>query len=420
VNMSPRVDSHTDDGRFPLVRKGYERAAVDHFVSATQAQIAQLLQQYDALLGNNYELRQALDDANARATQADFSGLGGRVQELLHIAEEQATDITQQAVQEADRLSAQVHAELNELRQNAAAELAQLRDAQLADLEALRQRGEQDALQLREHALIEAEQLLASARLEADAVRTEAESAATGMRQAATFESQGLLATAERDSAAVRQEVADQRERVLAELKQAQDSANQTMQAMLTEAIGLQRAAGERVTEETEHAARVRSEMFAVAERIKVDAGSDAEQIIDRARHQAAAIDDRARQELALRRRQMRDEQDLLNRRKHAMLNQLSSLSALAVETAENLPDVPDVPDAEFSAMLGFGRAHGDNEAKIESDPTIGNAAADAQMAGKPDAADEQPEPEPADEEDDGSDRTGDPDYAPASNPSAA
>src|SRR6187551_420558 len=279
--MPPRVDQHRDDGRFPVARKGYEREAVDHFVQATHAQIARLLQQYDTLMANNRELRQALEETNARATHADFSGLGGRVQELLHIAEEQATDITQQAVQEADRLSAQVHAEMNELRQTAAAELAQLRDAQLADLEALRRRGEQDALQLREHAMSEAERLLASARLEAEAVRTEAESASTGMRKAATFESQELLAAAERDSAAVRQAVADQRGRVLAELKQAQASANQAMQAMLSEATDLLRAAGERLTQETENAARVRSEMFAAAERIKVDAGSDAEQIID-------------------------------------------------------------------------------------------------------------------------------------------
>jgi hypothetical protein len=40
----------------------------------------------------------------------------------------------------------------------------------------------------------------------------------------------------------------------------------------------------------------------------------------------------------------MRDEQDLLTRRKHAMLNQLTSLSALAVETAENLPTCPRCP----------------------------------------------------------------------------
>ena len=120
------------------------------------------------------------------------------------------------------------------------------------------------------------------------------------------------------------------------------------------------------MTEETEHAARLRSEMFAQAEQVKVDASTDAEHIIDRARHQAASIDDRARQELALRRRQMRDEQDLLNRRKHAMLNQLTSLSALAVETAENLPDVPEVPDAEFSAIVGFGREQSGNDAETD------------------------------------------------------
>ena len=94
----------------------------------------------------------------------------------------------------------------------------------------------------------EAERLLASARLQAEAVRTEAESASTGMRKAATFESQELLAAAERDSAALRQAAADQRGRVLAELKQAQASANQAMQAMLSEATDLLRAAGERLT----------------------------------------------------------------------------------------------------------------------------------------------------------------------------
>jgi len=222
---------------------------------------------------------------------------------------------------------------------------------------------------------------------------------------------------------------------VLAELKQAQDSANQAMQARLSEATELQRAAGERVTEETEHADRLRRETFAQAERVKVDASTDAEQIIDRARHQAAAIDDRARHELALRRRQMRDEQDLLNRRKHAMLNQLTSLSALAVETAENLPDVPEVPDAEFSAIVGFGREQGSNEAEMESDPTIGNAADEAgQVSEEKSAEEEADSPQIAEDgrsraTDDGTeppsmqghDESADqPDYRSASNPSAA
>ena len=90
MNIAPTGDQHAEDGRFPLSRKGYDREAVDHFVRATQAQIAQLLQQYDSLITYNHELRQALDEAHARANHADFSALGGRVQEMLQIAEEQA------------------------------------------------------------------------------------------------------------------------------------------------------------------------------------------------------------------------------------------------------------------------------------------------------------------------------------------
>ena len=157
----------------------------------------------------------------------------------------------------------------------------------------------------------------------------------------------------------------------MAELKEAQESANQAIQAMLAEATELQRAADERLTSETEQAAKLRNEALAEAERIKVDASGDADEIIDRARHHAAIIDDRARQELALRRRQMRDEQELLMRRKHAMLNQLASVSALAVETAENHPTFLRCRDGIF----GFRDDSGSAVAEIESDPTVGNAA---------------------------------------------
>jgi hypothetical protein len=192
------------------------------------------------------------------------------------------------------------------------------------------------------------------------------------MRKAASFEAEERLAAAERDTAALRQEAADQREHVMAELKQAQESANQAVQEKLAMATELQRSAGEHLTSETEEAAKLRNEALAEAERIKVGASGDAEKIMDRARHQAAIIDDRARQELALRRRQMRDEQELLTRRKHAMHNQLASVSALAVETAENMPDVPAEYDTAFSEHEA-NSGHGSPAAELESDPTIGN-----------------------------------------------
>jgi hypothetical protein len=107
----------------------------------------------------------------------------------------------------------------------------------------------------------------------------------------------------------------------------------------------------------------------------------------------------------------MRDEQDLLNRRKHAMLNQLTSLSALAAETAENLPDVPDVSDTEFAELGGFGSVSrpGGNEAEMESDPTIGNPA-DETREGQHDAAqaaNDESEPRARDEQGELSDAPG-------------
>ena len=112
---------------------------------------------------------------------------------------------------------------------------------------------------------------------------------------------------------------------------------------MLAEATEQQRITGEHLTAETEQAAQLRRESLAEAEQVKVLATEEAEQILARAQQQAATIDERARQEFSWRRRQMRHEQDLLNRRKQAMLSQLTSLSALAVQTAENLPEVPEL-----------------------------------------------------------------------------
>ena len=65
--------------------------------------------------------------------------------------------------------------------------------------------------------------------------------------------------------------------------------------------------------------------------------------MVGAARRQAATVEERSRQEFAWRRRQLRQEQELLTRRKQAMLGQLTSLSALAVETAESLPEIPEV-----------------------------------------------------------------------------
>ena len=85
------------------------------------------------------------------------------------------------------------------------------------------------------------------------------------------------------------------------------------------------------------------------------------EQIISRAQQQAAIIDERARQEFAWRRRQMRHEQDLLDRRKVAMFSQLTSLSALAVESAKNFPEVPELSFEDVGEFADHFPGDGDS-----------------------------------------------------------
>ena len=71
----------------------------------------------------------------------------------------------------------------------------------------------------------------------------------------------------------------------------------------------------------------------------------------------------------------MRSEQELLGRRKQAMLSQLTSLSALAAETAEKLPEVPDLDLSDLPDL--------ENEMLVADAP-----AAEAGAAAEPDVVD--------------------------------
>ena len=93
--------------------------------------------------------------------------------------------------------------------------------------------------------------------------------------------------------------------------------------------------------------------------------------MIARAQQQAATIDERARQEYAWRRRQMRQEQALLDQRRSAILGQLSSLSALAAETAGNLPEVPEILFSEFENLSSGTAAEQQGSARAEEQTVV-------------------------------------------------
>jgi hypothetical protein len=338
---TPRLETSTDSEQFPVVRKGYQCEVVDRYTRRTRTELEQLKRRCEALVTQNRELLESKEQMGQQP--GDFAGLGHRAQEILRMAEEQAREVTRRAAREADQLTEETQMELDRRRETTTRELDELRQARLAELEALRAQSEKDAADVAERTRTESEQLLAAARLAAESVRAEAEASARGLIEAATLEADALKAAAEKDAGRIRQQLAEKRSRSLSELQAAQQEANKTTAATLAEATEKQRLASEHLVAETEKAAQLRQTSHAEAEKVKLEAIAEAEQIIVRAQQAAATIDERARQEFAWRRRQMRHEQELLSRRKQAMLNQLTSLSALAAETAEKLPEVPDL-----------------------------------------------------------------------------
>lgn len=327
---------------FPINRRGYDRDAVDGFVRSIQSRLGDLEGQVQRLINENGQLRHDLAGAQDLA-HPDFNNLGGRAQEILRVAEEQAGDLTAQAQRDADRLLELTDTETRQQRERAENELAANRDRQLGEIDALRRQADADAHSIYEHARFESEQLLASARVEAEALLVENERLSAARLETSRVEARQLLAAAERDAATLREHTAVERDQALTDLRNIQDEAQARIEALLGESSQLQTQAATHLAEQTDVAARLRTDALTEAERVKRAALEEADAIIARAQAQADTIDERARQEFAWRRRQMRREQELLDRRKQAMLSQLTSLSALAAETAQSLPEVPQL-----------------------------------------------------------------------------
>lgn len=339
VDRVSAAQQPTEDYDFRVVRRGYDRTAVDRFAHAAHAEITELRQRYETLATHYRQLQQQLQ----APAVADYSGLGSRAQEILRMAEEQAHDLTAGASADADRLLEQTEHEVQLLRDQSAAELDERRETELARIDSLSRQAEQAAAVLLGSARTEADQLLMAARLETDAVQAEAEHNARAGMETAELHASALLAKAEQAGLTLRQQAADQRDEVLRALQVEAEDLRTRIEQTMAESSRLHRDSAEHLAREADEAARLRAAALAEVEEIRQAALAEAEAVLDRARQHAVTIEERSRQEFAWRRRQLRQEQDLLTRRKQALLSQLAALSALAIETAESLPEVPEV-----------------------------------------------------------------------------
>ena len=114
-----------------------------------------LQQQCEALITHNRHLETALDSAQAAAARLDYTGLGGRAQDLLRIAEEQAHDVTPGPPRTPTSCATRRRPSSITARPGRGGTPGHP-GAQLAELETLRSQGEQDAAELAARARAEA------------------------------------------------------------------------------------------------------------------------------------------------------------------------------------------------------------------------------------------------------------------------
>jgi cell division septum initiation protein DivIVA len=376
-------DAASAVGNFPTALRGYDRTAVDDYVRTLEASVVQSRRRASQLEQQISTLQDQLTSHAERgsAQEVDYSNLGGRANDILRLAQEQARELVENATIEAEKVKETARREADNLRNSAAKEGSAIKSGGVAEIDQLRSKLNAEIQAQVGKAKAEAEALVAAARRQAESVRREAGHEAQTTRQNAYLDTENLRRTVEREVAEIRQQVAAEREQAIGQLKQVYDEAQARTAAMLAEATKHHDESAERLEADIAEAARVRAEAVAEAEQTKVNAIQEAEARLATAKQQATAISDRTQQEFTWRKQQLRRETELLHQRKQAVLNQLASLSALAEQTANAFPDLdePSEADGEGSGdqtvvrpadQARSGQNRAENDVAVEDDPT--------------------------------------------------
>jgi hypothetical protein len=376
-------DAASAVGNFPTALRGYDRTAVDDYVRTLEASVVQSRRRASQLEQQISGLQDQLANHAEKGPNQDldYSNLGGRANDILRLAQEQARELVQNATIEAEKVKENARREADTLRNSAAREGNAIKSGGVAEIDQLRNKLHTEIQAQVDKAKAEAEALIAAARRQADSVRREADQEAQTTRQNAYLDTENLRRTVEREAAEIRQQVAAEREQAMGQLKRIHDDAQVKTATLLAEATKHSNESAERLEADITEAARIRAEAVAEAEQTKVHAIEEAEARLATAKQQATAISERTQQEFTWRKQQLRRETELLHQRKQAVLNQLASLSALAEQTANAFPDL-DEPDMEGEESSGdqtvlrpAGQARGgktstEQEAVVEDDPT--------------------------------------------------
>ena len=93
-------DTASAAGSFPTALRGYDRSAVDEYVRSLEGNVVATRRHAQELLEQMARLEEQTQ-AESERQQVDYSDLGSRASEILRLAQEQARDLTENAVVEA-------------------------------------------------------------------------------------------------------------------------------------------------------------------------------------------------------------------------------------------------------------------------------------------------------------------------------
>ncbi|MGI3781442.1 MAG: DivIVA domain-containing protein, partial [Janthinobacterium lividum] len=346
-------DTASAAGNFPGALRGYDRQAVDEYVRTLEASVVQSRSHAAELEKQVTGLQDELQESKLRETDpddVDYAGLGGRANEILRLAQEQAHDLTTAATLEGERIREEARRDAATQREQAERDSGELRTGGLSEISELRTRLQDEVAGQVARAQAESSALLDTARREGESLRLQAQHDAAALRNEAQLETDGLRREVEREVADARAELAREREESVTRARGEHDELTAQTRAMLAEAAEHHTQSTGRLEGDIAESARIRAEAISEAEQVRANAIAESENRIATARKQAAAITARTQQEFSWRKQQLRRETELLQQRKQAVLSQLASLSDLAQQTASSFPDLDEDQDTPVSS----------------------------------------------------------------------
>src|SRR5262245_55568672 len=279
-------DGVASEPSFDVAFKGYDKRQVDRYVTQVESELAtlaaerdQAIAQMQALAGQVQQLQVELTDLTRRAVpwRVSFRHLGGRVEQILSMAEEQAADIVGTAQQEVNDQRAEAERLLADARERTA--LA-VRDFDLA-LAARRKEelrvDEQRRAQVAEETQrmrAEAREVLAHSQQEAQALRTAAANEVAGRRVQADKDIAAARSDAQMKAAALQADAERRLASATAEADQRLISAKTEAEQRLTSATT---EAEQRLTSATTEADQRLTSATSEAEQRLATATRDAE-----------------------------------------------------------------------------------------------------------------------------------------------